>query len=426
MGHQILEHNLNSVLPYFNFIITSISTTWYGNPFYLWWWTLATISVWGTEILQVHVNRQFTYPPQITIYPPSLPVQHISSAEPWGDPIWHNTLMMRAGVRCVVVAATPPSSWDVPAIAQPQGTTEEFSDTFSSTREQTTPHNGGSKQKARPFFLSDANTLRLTLPVPNTNMTTQQAEYPRQHTAELPWQHIVTQVFQMTYCRTLDAFSLCKWLNQINKHHVSAHFYMRRNIHRGAHEDTSIRHLSSIQAQRQTDYRSFPKAFYIYGLWCSVFPCTFLPNSLLICAVLVLFLRCFIFPFLHWPIVMPLTPPVWCRFGSVCLWTDSPLSNGANVLLCGQSTVSWKWASLIAAIKTDGQEAKTENGRVDVLFSLVVGMQGRKEARKDWRGRMSWGWSQRFAGSILAEDCPLPAHCVPCFMCGAVSTEMNK
>lgn len=29
-------------------------------------------------------------------------------------------------------------------------------------------------------------------------------------------------------------------------------FYMRRNIHGGAYEDTSIKHLSSIQAQMQT------------------------------------------------------------------------------------------------------------------------------------------------------------------------------
>lgn len=79
---------------------------------------------------------------------------------------------------------------------------------------------------------------------------------------------------------------------------------------------------------------------------CTFLPSTFLPISLLLS---VLFLCCICVVsfslFLHWPIVMPLTPPVWCRFGSVCLWTDSPLSNGANVLLCGQSTVSWKWAS---------------------------------------------------------------------------------
>lgn len=29
----------------------------------------------------------------------------------------------------------------------------------------------------------------------------------------------------------------------------------------------------------------------------------------------------------------------------MCLWTDNPFSNGANILLCGQSTVSCKRAS---------------------------------------------------------------------------------
>lgn len=53
----------------------------------------------------------------------------------------------------MVVAATPPSPWDVPAITQPQGATEEFSDTLSPTREQTIPHTGAVNKK-RPFSLS--------------------------------------------------------------------------------------------------------------------------------------------------------------------------------------------------------------------------------------------------------------------------------
>lgn len=138
--------------------------------------------------------------------------------------------------------------------------------------------------------------------------------------------------------------------------------------------------------------------FYIYGLWCSVFSLCLLPHfPSSLCAVLVLFLRCFIFPFLHWPIVMPLTPPVWCRFGSVCLWTDSPLSNGANVLLCGQSTVSWKWASN-SNFRNKAPARQNQAWMCGYTFSLVVGMQGRKEGRKDWRGRMSWGWSQEVGG----------------------------
>lgn len=47
----------------------------------------------------------------------------------------------------MVVAATPPSPWDVPAITQPQGATEEFSDTLSPTREQMTPHTGAVNKK---------------------------------------------------------------------------------------------------------------------------------------------------------------------------------------------------------------------------------------------------------------------------------------
>lgn len=79
------------------------------------------------------------------------------------------------------------------------------------------------------------------------NMTTQWAEYPWEHTAEPPWQHIVTQIFQMMYFHFATG-------RQLNKHHVGIHFYMRRNIHRGAYEDTSIKHLSSIEAQMQTVY----------------------------------------------------------------------------------------------------------------------------------------------------------------------------
>lgn len=65
---------------------------------------------------------------------------------------------------------------------------------------------------------------------------------------------------------------------------------MRRNIHGGAYEDTSIKHLSSIQ-------KPFPKALYISGLWCSVVSLYLLPHlpPSSLCAVLVLFLRCFSF-----------------------------------------------------------------------------------------------------------------------------------
>lgn len=145
------------------------------------------------------------------------------------------------------------------------------------------------------------------------------------------------------------------------------------------------------------------------------------PPSL--CAVLVLFLRCFIFPFLHWPIVMPLTPPVWCRFGTVYLWTDSPLSNGANVLLCGLSTVSWKWASS-SNFQNKPAASQNQAWMCGCTF-LSGGGDARKEGRKEEKteeGEWVEAGVKRLTGSILAEDCPLSAHCVPCSMCGAVST----
>lgn len=100
-----------------------------------------------------------------------------------------------------------------------------------------------------------------------------------------------------------------------------------------------------------------------------------------LCAVIVLYLRCFLFLFfLHWPVVMPLTPPVWCRFGSLCLWTDSPLSNGANILLCGQSTVSWNWAS---SCNSQNKPAASQNQiRMYGCTFLSGGGDALKERRK--------------------------------------------
>lgn len=186
---------------------------------------------------------------------------------------------MRGGVGRVVVAAAPPSPWDVPAITQAQGATEEFSDKLSPTREQMTPHTGAvNKKRGHSLFRSSL------LSCAEHNMITQQAEYPRQHT-ELNRHDSTSSRRYSRWLFTLQVADSC--YNQIRKHHVNAHFYMRRNIQRGAHEDTSIKHLSSIYAQRQTDLKSFPKAFYIYGL--CFFPYAFLPISLLS----VLFMYCF-------------------------------------------------------------------------------------------------------------------------------------
>lgn len=114
----------------------------------------------------------------------------------------------------MIIVATPPSPWDVPATTQPQGATEEFSDTFSPTREQMIPHTGAVNKKEAISF--SGAIYRSSLPsCAEHNTTTQRAEYPRQHTAELPRQHISTQLFQMIYCQALDAFPLCKWLTAI-------------------------------------------------------------------------------------------------------------------------------------------------------------------------------------------------------------------
>lgn len=152
VGQNILEHNLNSVLPYSKSAISPISTTWHGSPFYFWWWT-----VWGTEILQDHANRHLAYPPQTDVdrlisinHHLFTSTAHLICRALRSHHFWHNTL---AGVRHVVVAATPASPWDAPAITQPQGAAEEFSDTLSLTREQTIPHTGAVNKNEDILFL---------------------------------------------------------------------------------------------------------------------------------------------------------------------------------------------------------------------------------------------------------------------------------
>lgn len=147
-GTKKVEHNLNSVLPYFKSIITPTSTTWHGTHL-LWWWPLAAISVWGTEILWGHSNRHLAYPPQtdvdrlIEASTTNLsPLQHISSSKPRGvTPMTQYIGDEGRSQAC--------GHWDhasqpleCACITQPQGPTEEFSDTLSLTREQTTPHTG--------------------------------------------------------------------------------------------------------------------------------------------------------------------------------------------------------------------------------------------------------------------------------------------
>lgn len=162
--------------------------------------------------------------------------------------------MMRAGVRCVVIVATPPSPWDVPAITQPQGATEEFSDTLSSTREQMTPHTGAvNKKRGHSLSLSQLLILLVSTFLCRTQHDNTTSWISTAiHRAELPWQHIVTQIFQMTYCQALDAFSLCKWLTAIKTNKQASREclflhekkYPRGGLWRHKHQ-TPIKHTST-------------------------------------------------------------------------------------------------------------------------------------------------------------------------------------
>lgn len=190
----------------------------------------------------------------------------------------------------------PPSPWDVPAITQPQVNRGFFRHTQPDQGTDDTTHWGSKQERGCSLSQMLIQLVSTFLGWTQHDMTTSWTSMATHSwTAMTAHRHA-----DIPDCQALDAFSLCNWPTAIkpNKHHESVHFYMRRNIHGGAYEDTSIKHQSSIQAQMQTDKKSFPKAFYIYGLWCSVFslylPPHFPPS---LCAVLLLFLRCFIFPF---------------------------------------------------------------------------------------------------------------------------------
>lgn len=233
-------------------------------------------------------------------------------------------------------------------------------------------------------------------------MTTQRAEYPRQHTAELPWQHIVTQIFQMTYCQAVNTFSLWKWPTAIKQNkqascerpfsHEKKH--PRGGLWRHKHQ-TPIKHTST-DANKLKIFSL--KLFTFMDSGVLFFPCTFLPISLLLS---VLFLCCFcvvsfsLFALAHsdafnasrvmqvWLSVSVDRQPTLKRCKCPALWSEH-----------GKLEMSL----LVPTFKTNWQQVKTKHGCVDALFSLVVGMQGRKQGSKDWRGRMSWGWSQEVGG----------------------------
>lgn len=284
-----------------------------------------------TEVSQGHVNRHLAYPPQtdgrITsiyqhLFTSTAHVQHPEES----TLLTHNIDDWKAGDRHALVAATPPSFWDVPGITLLQGATEEISDTFSLTREQMTLHTGAVNKKRRlhSFWAVISGVLCRTQHH-NTTRWTLTATYR----TLLQWQHIITQILQMIYWRALDGFSLP--FSHKKKHPQGGKW--RHN-----HQTTS-----SIRTEANSIKILSQPCLHLRTLVCCFSLC--LPPHFPLSAFLMLFLRYFIDPFLHWPTVISLTPPVWCRFGSVFLWTDSPLWHGANVLLCGQITVSWNWAS---------------------------------------------------------------------------------
>lgn len=87
---------------------------------------------------------------------------------------------------CVVTVATSPSPWDVPATTQTTGSSRGvFRHTQSDQGTDDTTH-WGSKQKKEVTLFHRCLYCSSLPSLAQQNMTTQRAEYPRQHTAELP------------------------------------------------------------------------------------------------------------------------------------------------------------------------------------------------------------------------------------------------
>lgn len=263
-------------------------------------------SVWGTEILEGHANRHLAYPPQtddilISIYRHLFTsTAHVICRAPRSHHFWHNTLMMMmVEVRCVMVVATPYSPWDVPAITQPQGATEEFSDTLSPTREQMTPHTGAiNKKRDHSFFQMliplvatfvcqtqhDNTTCWISTAIhSSTTMTAH-------HHADIP-DDLLSSTRCLFTCKWLTAFKPNKQAS-CERPFLHEKKYPQGGLWRHKHQ-TPIKHTST-EANR---LKYFPKASYIYGLWCSVLPLSLPLHFSPLCAVLVLFLRYFIYPF---------------------------------------------------------------------------------------------------------------------------------
>lgn len=203
---------------------------------------------------------------------------------------------MRAGVRCVVVAATPPSPWDVPAITQPQGNRGFFRHTQPDQGTDDTTYWGSKQERGRSLSQMLIQLVSTFLGWTQHDMTTSWTSMATHSWTAMTAHHHA----DIPDCQALDAFSLCNWPTAIkpNKHHESVHFYMRRNIQGGAYEDTSIKHQSSIQAQMQTDKKNpFLKlsTFMDSGVLFFPVPSSPFPSFSLCCSVVVSAL--FHFPF---------------------------------------------------------------------------------------------------------------------------------
>lgn len=214
------EHDLNSVLPYSKSIITPISTTWHGSPFYFWWWTVATISVWGTEIPQGHANRHLAYPPQtdvdrlISIY------RHLFTSTAhlicralrshqfdtthwwWGreSGVWSLRPRLLAPGICACHNTTTGSTRGVFRHTQPDQGTDD------------TTHWGSKQTKKRGHSLSQT-LIPLVSTLLCRNTTWQHNGLSIHGNTQLS-RHDSTssrRYSRWLYCQALDAFSFCKW-----------------------------------------------------------------------------------------------------------------------------------------------------------------------------------------------------------------------
>lgn len=300
-----------------------------------------------------------------------------------------------------------------------------------------TPHTGGNKQQNRDNSFSQTlyrSSLDLgvwaSFPItpPSSaehNMTTHRAEYPRQYTAESPWQHITMQIFQTTYCQALDAFQYANgWQLSYKKKQASClrPFFTQEEHPRGGPTKTQASDTHQAYKHRGKLTNILSQSYLcIDGLWCSCFSLYPSPIS-----------PPFSVLFLCWFYIVFFSPPFYER-------AHSDPFNASRVMQVWLSVSADRLPSLkrrkrppalrsehgkpgneprMATIKTKPrQRVKTKRGLVDVLSVVVKRWKGGRKV-EEWVETGAQGWR----GSVLAEERPLPAHCVLCSMCGAVST----